>query len=107
MDDFLFSPPAFGFDYGQTVRLGNAKISEIRFRVPYWMKEYFTRHCEMQACQPRTCCGNLSVKFWPKAMRPDVDLLNPSRLCGYTFTGIRGCLCRHCRATEFIHYATQ
>jgi len=32
----------------QTMRLDNAKISEIRFRVPYWMKEDFTRHCEMQ-----------------------------------------------------------
>jgi len=31
----------------QTVRLDNAKISEIRFRCPHWMKEDFSRYCEI------------------------------------------------------------
>ena len=29
------------------MRLDNAKISEIRFRVPYWMKEDFYAYCEV------------------------------------------------------------
>ena len=29
-----------------TVRLDNAKIAEIRFRCPHWMKEDFSRYCE-------------------------------------------------------------
>jgi len=33
---------------GQMVRLDNSKICEIRFRVPYWMKEDFHRHCDAQ-----------------------------------------------------------
>lgn len=31
-----------------SIHLDNSKICEIRFRVPYWMKEDFHKHCEAQ-----------------------------------------------------------
>jgi len=58
MDDFLLSPLLLALIMGisppplslprHTMHMNNAKICEIRFRVPYWMKEDFHKHCGMQ-----------------------------------------------------------